>query len=376
MKKEVKLLFVSLGIVSSLVVSVGELALRIRYGDTALPKELEPGYPAHLFLPDEKTGYTLTPGFRGKQLVSAHPDVELKINRQGLRDDERELPPSRVPIIVVGDSFTFGHGVDFEEIWPTLLEKKIREKAPHYDVIKGGVPGFGWRQYYQQYERLAQDFFRHSLVIVGFTVDAGERVAIGFEVKGGILVKRFYPNLAVLDGLVYEKASRHEWVNRVDAFLRNRSYFFRWLNRRLTFVFHRAKRALREWRSASVNPAVISEREKSDSVSPPPLSQQKHIQEAIAVLDSIWELAKMKQAKLLVLFIRHPGAWPEEVDFYQKALSERGVPTLDLSLYQEESPSSWLLKDGHWNEHGHERVAEIVYQFIRENKLLELESVN
>ena len=372
MKKELVLLISSLGLVVSLVVGMGELALRIRYGGASLPREVGGGYPPHLVRPDEKMGYALTPGFRGKQLVPAHPDVEIKINRQGLRDYEREIPPSREPIIVVGDSFAFGHGVAFENIWPTLLENKIREKAPSYDVIKGGVFGFGWRQYDRQYQRLAQNFPRHSLVIVGFTVDAGERVAKGFEVKGGILVKRFYPNLVFLDGLVYEKASRHEWINRADAFLRSRSYFFRWLNQRLVFVFHRIKRVLKKWLGGSSNPETPVERKRIDSAPLVPISQQKHIQEAMAVLDSIRERARMKQAKMLVLLIRDPEAWPEEVDFYQKALSERGIPFLDLSLYQKNSPSNWLLKDGHWNEYGNRRVAEIVYQFILENQLLEL----
>ena len=375
MKKEVLLFLSTLGIVALLVVGIGELALRIRYGTSSLPKELGGGYPAHLVMPDSKMGYTLTPGFRSKQLVPGHADVEIKINRQGLRDYERELSPSAEPIIVVGDSFTFGHGVALEEIWPTLLENKLREKSLPYDVIKGGVLGFGWRQYYQQYQRLVQDFPRHSLVIVGFTVDAGERVAKGFEVKGGILVKRFYPNLVSLDGLVYEKASRHEWVNRVDAFLRSHSYFFRWLNQRLVFIFHRAKRALRERLGSTPHPALSPAREKINSTPLPPLSQQEHIREAIAVLDSIWELAKTKRAKMLVLLIRYSGDWPDEVAFYKKALSERGIPTLDLSQYEAASSLSWRIpQDGHWNAFGDREVAEVVYRFIQRKKLLE--SVN
>lgn len=364
MKKETLLFLSSLGIIASLVVGIGEFALRIRYGEASLPSEIGGGYPAHLVTPDEKMGFTLRPGFRGKQIVPAHADVEIRINSQGLRDYERKLPPSARPIFVLGDSFTFGHGVAFEEIWPTLLENKLREKAPQTHVIKAGVFGFGWRQYGQQYQRLVQDFPRHSLVIVGFTVDAGERVRKGFEVRGGLLVKKFYPNLVFLDGLVFEKASRHEWINRADTFLRSHSYFFRWFNPRLVFVLHRIKRVF--------DRITSQEGKKIDPTFSLPLSEQYHIQEALSVLDSISELAKTKQAKTLVLFIRYPGAWPEEVDFYQKALSKRGIPFLDLSLYQKNSPLNWLLRDGHWNEYGNRRVAEIVYQFIIENRLLEL----
>lgn len=374
MKKEIALSFASLGIVLSLVVGLGELTLRLRYGGTSLPKEVGGGYPAHLMMPDEKMGYTLTPGFRGRQLVPDHPDVELQINRKGLRDYERRLPPSAESIFVLGDSFTFGHGVAFEKIWPTLLENKIRERDSRYFVIKTGVPGFSWHQYEQQYQRLAHEFPHHSLVIVGFTVDAGERVARGYELKGGVLVKRFYPHLMVLDGLVYEKPFRNEWLNQADAFLRSHSYFFRWFNQRFFFVLHRLKRALRERLRPPPRERNLIEKEKT--VSPLlPLSRQPHIQEAVAVLDSIWKLARTKEAKMLVLFIRHPQAWENEVRFYQAALSERGIPYLDLSARDETSYLSWLLpKDWHWNELGNQEVARLVYQFIREHKLLE--SVN
>jgi len=366
MKKEITLFFASLGITLLVVAGGGELVLRLRYGGTALPQEVGGGYPAHLMRPDERMGYTLTPGFRGRQIVPDHPDVELEINRKGLRDYERELPPSAAPIFVLGDSFTFGHGVSFEKIWPTLLENKIREENPRYFVIKAGVPGFGWRQYEAQYRRLAPLFQRHSLVIVGFTVDAGERVAKGYEVKGGVLVKRFYPHLMVLDGLVYEKAFRSEQLNQADAFLRSRSYFFRWFNQRFFFILHRMKRTLRERRGPPL---------PGRDPRPLPVSRQPHIREALAVLDSIGKLAGTKQAKVLVLFIRHPQAWENEVRFYQAALSERGIPYLDLSPPDETAYLGWLLpKDWHWNEFGNREAARLVYQFIREHKLLE--SVN
>jgi hypothetical protein len=372
-KKEVALFFTSLGVVALLVAGIGELALRIRYGTTALPRELGSGYPAHLVMPDERMGYTLTPGFRGRQLVPGQPDVELKINRLGLRDDERELPSSAQLIVVLGDSFAFGHGVPFEEIWPTLLEKKIRLGAPRYEVLKAGVPGFGWRQYYQQYKRLTPPLNRHSLVIVGFTVDAGERITKGYAARGGILVKRNYPNLVVLDGLVYEKASRHVGVNQVDAFLRSHSYFFRWFNQRLTFLYHRRlKKAIRELLSGSEPEEKSHRAEQSRPIPTPSLSEQRHIRHAIAVLDAISELAKTKGAKMLVLFVNEPNKWADEVAYYEAALSQKGIPTLDPSKYEAASPSNWRLpKDGHWNAYANREVAEIVYQFIREKKLLE-----
>lgn len=369
MKKNWALFWVSGAITLLLVVGIGELILRVRYGAGSLPKEIAGGYPPHLVMPNGTMRYTLTPGFIGNQIVQGSSDVELKINRQGLRDHEREFPHAAEFIISVGDSFTFGHGVPFEETWLTLLENKIRAQAPQYDVVKAGVPGFGWRQYYWQYKRLAQDLNHHPLVIVGFTVDAGDRTKVGYEVKGGILVKRFYPNLAVLDGLVYEKASRSEWINRMDAFLRTHSYFFRWFNQRLVSVYHRSKKAILQWvERRGEKPRSRSPEMEKETRPIPPLSEQEHIREALSVFDSIEELAKTKQAKMLVLFISLPRIWDHEIEYCQKVLSEKGIPNLDLSKY--ETPEWHFAQDAHWNAFGSQQVAERVYEFIQEEGLL------
>jgi hypothetical protein len=56
--------------------------------------------------------------------------------------EEREDGPPR--ILAIGDSFTFGVGVDAEEAWPEVLEDLLREEgSPSVAVRNGGVGGYG-----------------------------------------------------------------------------------------------------------------------------------------------------------------------------------------------------------------------------------------
>ena len=64
------------------------------------------------------------------------------INRLGFRDREfslRDRLDHRV--LALGDSFTFGWGVDAEQSWPKILERHMRADGLSADVANLGVPG-------------------------------------------------------------------------------------------------------------------------------------------------------------------------------------------------------------------------------------------
>lgn len=63
---------------------------------------------------------------------------------QGLRNNEVSLSKNSnmTRILALGDSFTFGWGVDLEKTWPKILENNISKKK-QIEVINAGVPGAG-----------------------------------------------------------------------------------------------------------------------------------------------------------------------------------------------------------------------------------------
>jgi lysophospholipase L1-like esterase len=74
--------------------------------------------------------------------VSSDFEYTAKTNRLGLRD--RELATGKIDayrILAIGDSYTYGWGVDIEEAWVRRLEEALREKGLTAQVVNAGKPG-------------------------------------------------------------------------------------------------------------------------------------------------------------------------------------------------------------------------------------------
>jgi GDSL-like Lipase/Acylhydrolase family len=71
--------------------------------------------------------------------------------------------PERVEIVAVGDSLTFGHGVEDDQAWPALLAKRL----PQGSLINLGLSGGGPQQYLRLYETFGTRLYP-KLLLVGF----------------------------------------------------------------------------------------------------------------------------------------------------------------------------------------------------------------
>lgn len=71
-------------------------------------------------------------------------DFVFSTNAQGLRNPPLQPEGTRVRILAIGDSTTFGLGLSDSETWPAQLEAalNVRDDGPHYEVINAGVIGY------------------------------------------------------------------------------------------------------------------------------------------------------------------------------------------------------------------------------------------
>src|SRR5947208_1411445 len=71
-----------------------------------------------------------------------------RVNNLGFRgaDMSRSRPAGR-RIAVIGDSYTYGWGLNFEESWPRLLELNLRARGMQVEVANLGYPGAGPEDY-------------------------------------------------------------------------------------------------------------------------------------------------------------------------------------------------------------------------------------
>jgi lysophospholipase L1-like esterase len=94
---------------------------------------------------DDSLGYTLRPGtctFSGAEFSN-----EYRINHLGLRDDEESLEAPE--IIVLGDSYAMGWGVDQEQTFAEILASKTGKK-----VLNAAISSYGTARQILSLERL------------------------------------------------------------------------------------------------------------------------------------------------------------------------------------------------------------------------------
>jgi len=87
----------------------------------------------------------------------------IKHNGMGLRDDEHTGGPIPLPgyrILALGDSFTYGWGVEYEETFLYELEKWLE-----VDIIKAGIPGYEMRDC-RKFLGAYHDFYKPDMVLV------------------------------------------------------------------------------------------------------------------------------------------------------------------------------------------------------------------
>jgi lysophospholipase L1-like esterase len=109
--------------------------------------------------------------------------VSVNVNRLGFRDLEFAVKkrPGERRILAVGDSFTFGSGVQLEDTWPQILERLLSEgRSTPVEVINGGFAAGGHTPaHYADWVGSHGAAFSPDLVIVGLCLnDLSPRVGL------------------------------------------------------------------------------------------------------------------------------------------------------------------------------------------------------
>ncbi len=90
------------------------------------------------------------------------------INKDGFRDNlSKKDTKNTFRIMVLGDSSTFGWGLNFEETYPHLLKLKLIKKNKNkIEIFNLGHPGFNFTDYYNLYLK-AQKKIKPNLIVIG-----------------------------------------------------------------------------------------------------------------------------------------------------------------------------------------------------------------
>jgi lysophospholipase L1-like esterase len=118
---------------------------------------------------------------KSKRLKLMKPLADMRIfgahiqtNDQGFRDNRAHIPakqPGEYRIVVLGDSFTFGPGVEYDHLYTTLLGSRLARTHPQVKVINLAVEGYNIIQYEAVLEEVALDLKPDLVLVAMFPVN-------------------------------------------------------------------------------------------------------------------------------------------------------------------------------------------------------------
>jgi lysophospholipase L1-like esterase len=134
----------------SIALTLVALEIALRIIQPGPPERLSPQIE-HIYVPcDPKVGRVSDYYLMAANRKGFHLNVPVETNSLGLRSAEPDpnKPADLYRIVALGDSHTFGFGVEEDQTWPRLLEQKLKEKwrGRKLEVINGGVQALAIEQ--------------------------------------------------------------------------------------------------------------------------------------------------------------------------------------------------------------------------------------
>ena len=336
--------------------------------------------------PDPVRKYKLAPN-QQTAMGSDEFNVAIHINSQGIRDKEYSTPkPSRTyRICVLGDSMTFGHGLEIEDVYAERLEYLLNQNPPpaagylRYEVINTGVGGYYFWHYLRSFE-VYDPIYHCDLAIVGFY--AGNDFNL-FDPDG---------KMEVYDGQLWRyvttKQSRREISQPMGARIRvmlRPVRFFLSKNSQLYLYTREPFYQLLYKMMGYVPPRYRLDMNLYKNDLPP--DQQEEHDTINGLMGELSRLVKASNAKLLVLIIPdriqvYDDLWrsslhesrtnEQEVDRRNpnrrliRILDKYGIPHVDLLDEMQKDPDVqyYFIYDGHWNAEGSRLAGNRLYTFL------------
>jgi hypothetical protein len=336
----------ALSIAVGLIVALGLAEMIVRLLSLAGSVERgSGGYVADTYLPFKPKPLSRTEG-RTDEF-----EYDYRHNRFGFRDLEHAVRkrPGTFRLLGLGDSFTYGVGVAFEQTFLHVLESMLNSRDgrhPTVEIIKAGIPRF-----FPEPERILLEQyglqFRPDVVLVAFLLNDLVDTQHGInavEIDGyGHLIRREAKEL----GPVAMEISRHSHLGRFLL----RSY--------VDWQVRRNYPAREDRLSEGGGP---HEREW--------LTVESEYERMVAIAGSIG-------AKVVIVHIPQQGPWTSSSRYPSTRLAEwameRAVAFVDLLPAMEEASRHERLyyeKDGHCTPAGHAIIAQELYRHLVARRLV------
>jgi len=318
------------------------------------------GFEEGFFEQDEIRGYKLSPNFIGTHSIY-NKISEVRTNLKGLRDD-REYSYEKgnsTRILILGDSLTFGNGVDVEESYPEYLRELYKDE--NVEVINLAVPGYGINN---EYLSFIEEGFKYNpdIILIEYVTNDWNTHQIVKRSDGKEAVNISHTLLVNKKGVIAspsKKISLHSI--HLSLLFKFRSY---------SFIYSKSRLILN---------SIINKFWSKQGM--PPAYWDVNSQEYQEAYDGYYSLLKQLQESTdarIVIFI---GTFTDDfiseeevkdifnIDYDVSPLQTQEsvkeiANKLDIEVIEviSKDETIFLEVDGHWNAKGNKMVADVIFK--------------
>lgn len=303
---------------------------------------------------DKLLGWAHRPGQHGK---FSHRDfcVDVAINSHGLRDDEYALARgNKKRMLVIGDSFAWGFGVEQRERFSEILESDHND----WEIINAAVSGYSTDQEFLYLRQSGMAYRPDVVLLLLFRNDLDENLSsesywyykprFTLGTRGQLMLQ----NTPVPSSSIKQRVERFCW---------GRSYLMQPLYTQFfnhyDFFFHLKQNLITCLRSDKSQKAMPSNAPYTDGGFP--LIRQ--------LLRAMNELCKKNQARLIVV---SAPMEPQVQAFFSKLASDETITYLALDpFFADVGPKAYFPHDLHWNLIGNQVAAKAIDGFLGDRKI-------
>jgi len=313
--------------------------------------------------------YDATLGWKGvpsgeAQFVTANNSAWLAHNRQGFRDIEHDyLREEKSAIVFLGDSFTWGYEVEFDE----MFVNRLRDRFPGNEIFNLAHRGYGTDQAlltFKQWDekrklRLVVLMFSENDVSDNNSEQRYQKSKPKFQILDNQLVLTGIPIPKDEAWTIPAQTATATWKEPLKRLV-FRSHLLHDIRFRYKLL------RLRGIRTGQARPERTPEevRVRTDLI----LTSR--------ILEELRDLAARRDSKLIVVFVPSKGEI-EELDGslpYQLEIADvckkLGIEHFDLApMFRSTWYRTYYRKGGgHWNSRGHDLAARALYDYLNESR--------
>lgn len=289
-------------------------------------------------------------------------------NQFGLRGAPTTLskPVGRKRILCVGDSFTFGKGVEDDETFCYRLERMLDHLGTplsSIETLNAGVVSYGTSNELL-YLRKQGFLFQPDLIILQFYAnDFDDNLLNGlFALESdGSLVQTSEPYAKLKTALeIYQWIPFKDYLDYSRLFQLARIQINQYI-----FYYHQPQEnagiGADPGRQLSTKATVVAGERTS----------QYRLRLTAALLTELFSEVKRRDIPIILLTFDLKG---HEKSIVEKTAGDNSIPTIDLGDLRTKHPEFYYAVDGHWRSNGHTYVAKEIFEFLEKNPTMLLSS--